>query len=84
MYCKQQQDSAHEQVGKKHPAPVVPEMIDCRCPQEFKCPRQAKQAQKSDFTQVNPLLAEVYREDIVENAQWKALGKIEDADPEQF
>ena len=84
MDGKRQHDTGHQQVSAEHPATMVTKVINCRGPQEFQGPGQPQQTQKTDFTQVHSLLAEVHRKNVVENTQRKTFGKVQDAYPEHF
>ena len=74
----------HGDVDRGHPATVMPPVVDRRRPEELERPREAEQRQHADLAQLDALLAEVDRKDLVEDAERKAFGEVQDADPEQL
>src|SRR5687768_15092400 len=63
---------------------MVAVVVNRRRPQEFQRPAQAKQAEQADLFELDPLLSEINREYIVENAERKSFGEIEDSHPEEL
>ena len=59
-------------------------VVDRRRPQELERPREPEQRQHADLAQLDALLAEVDGEDLVEDAERKTLGEVEDPDPEEL
>ena len=62
----------------------MPPVVDRRRPEELERPREAEQRQHADLAQLDALLAEVDREDLVEDAERDSLPEVEEADPEQL
>jgi hypothetical protein len=75
---------AHADVGAGHPPAMPTGEIDHRRPEELQGPGQAEQTEQADLGEFDALLAKMHREQVEEQAERKTLGKIQQADPEQF
>ena len=79
-----QHRAAHGDVHGGHPAPVMPPVVDRGRPEKLERPREAEEREHADLAQLDALLAEVHREDLVEDAERIPFREIEDAHPEQL
>ena len=60
---------------------MVAPVVDGGRPEELERPREPEQREHADLPQLHPLLAEVDREDLVEDAERKAFREVEQARP---
>ena len=75
---------AHREVDRRHPVAVAAIVVDRRRPQELQRPGEPEQADRADRAEVDALLAEPDREDLVEDAEREALREVEEPDPEEL
>ena len=80
---KVQHGATHGDVHHGHEATVMPPVIDRRSPEELEGPGKAERAEHADLAQLDALLAEVHRKDLVEDAERIAF-RSRGADPEQL
>ena len=81
------QDRAEEsdtQLGGKDPPEPSAETVDQGRPQNLQTPGQAQKAEKPDLFQGDIIHPEVNGEEIVNEAERKPLGKVEEAYDEEF
>ncbi len=84
LHREVQHRATHGDIHGGHPAAVMPPVINRRSPEELERPCKAEQRKCADLAQLDALLAEVNRKDLVEDAERETFGEVEQADPEKL